>query len=304
MRCALVALLALCAAPEAGAYVRASFSVEPGYRHDEFQWNIAAPGGEPNILSELSWSDLHIAQVRAGAMIEHDSGLRVQGSAGYGRILSGDNRDSDYLGDDRTFEFSRSDNDGRGDVREASLGIGWAVAEQGELRADGSGTSYLVPMIGYAWRELDLRMRDGHQSIPDFGDFPGLDSSYRARWHGPWIGLEFVDRVPEDLHGFLRFEFHMPQYDAVADWNLRDDFQHPKSFAHSADGKGYVLSLGFQTPPRRGEFSWRLVFDYQWWRADDGTDRTYLSNGGVGKTRFNEVEWDSWSIHYGIQFDF
>lgn len=306
MRRAVAVLMLMCVASEATAYARNSFSVEPGYRHDDYKWNIAAPGGVPDVLSELTWENMHIAQVRTNAVLEHDSGPRVQGSVAYGHIVAGDNRDSDYLGNDRTFEFSRSDNDGGGGtVREASIAVGWVLGEEGDLRADGGGTSYFVPMLGYAWREIDLHITGGHQSIPDYGDFPGLDSRYKARWRGPWLGIEYVDRVPEDLYGFLRLEYHMPQYDAVANWNLRDDFQHPKSYAHSSsEGKGYVLSLGFQTPPRRGEFSWRLAFDFQWWRAEDGEDRTYFTNGGVGRTRLNEVDWDSWSIHYGIQYDF
>lgn len=297
-------LLLLCAAGEASALARGAFSVEPGYRHDTFEWNIAGPGGQPDILSELKWKDMHIAQLRAGGAVEFDSGLRLQASVAYGRIVSGENRDSDFLADGRNLEFSRSDNDAGGRVREASVAAGWVVGEQGRLRADGGGTSYFVPMLGYAWRGIDLRMTDGHQSIPPTGDFPGLDSRYDARWQGPWIGIEYVDRVPEDLYGFLRLEYHRPRFSAEADWNLREDFRHPVSFAHDADGDGYVVTLGFHTPPQRNRFSWRLVLDYQWWRTDAGRDRTFFSDGSQGELRLNKVRWDSWSIHYGIQFDF
>lgn len=281
-------------------------SLAPGYRVEDFRWNIAGSPAGPNILSELSWESLQVAQLKGTVALTHDSGLQLRGSLTQGRIVSGDNQDSDYLGDDRTLEFSRSNNDGGGDdLRDASVALGWAFHLSG--RPWGywrGGTSYLVPLVGYARHDLNLRMRDGNQTIPATGSFAGLNSTYRARWGGPWVGLEFVDEEPDDLHGFLRFEYHRARYEAEADWNLRTDFQHPVSYTHEADARGYVFSLGFYTPAAPRKFAWRLVLDYQNWKAESGLDRTFFSDGSVGTTRLNEVNRESWAISYGIQYNF
>lgn len=283
-------------------------SLVPGYRVEDFRWNIAGTpaGHSPNILSELRWESLQVAQLKGAATLMHDSGLQLRGSLTRGRIVAGDNQDSDYLGDNRTLEFSRSNNDGGGDdLQDASLALGWTFRLSGQPWGYWrGGTTYMVPLVGYARHDLNLRMRDGNQTIPASGPFAGLNSTYRARWGGPWVGLEFVDEEPDDLHGFLRFEYHRARYEAEADWNLRSDFQHPVSYTHAADARGYVLSLGFYTPAAPRKLAWRLVLDYQNWKAESGLDRTFFSDGSVGITRLNEVNRESWAISYGIQYSF
>ncbi len=306
--CVAVVLGATCGPGIALAQWRVGGTLEPGYRLDEFKWNIGsslAGNTTPNILSELSWTDLHIAQIEAGIKAEHSAGLRLRANAGLGTILAGDNQDSDYFGNDRTFEFSRSNNDAsNGSVDRLGVSAGWAIPLSGRLRADGSGRTYLVPLVGYETRNIHLRMQDGVQTVgPQLGPFDGLDSSYEAAWRGPWVGLEFVDEVPQHLHGFLRVEYHRPEYDAKANWNLRTDFSHPVSFRHQAEGDGVVVRLGFQTPERRG-LSWRMQLGYEYWKTDHGLDRTFFSDGTHSDIRLNEVKWESWSLHYGVQYHF
>ena len=291
---------------------RVGGSIEPGYRLDEFKWNIGsslAGNTTPNILSELSWTDLHIAEIEAGGHLEHVSGLRLRADASWGTILAGDNQDSDYLGNDRTLEFSRSNNDAsQGSVDRLGVSVGWSVPMSGKLRFDGSGRTYLVPLLGYETRNIRLRMQDGVQTVasiftPPLGPFEDLDSSYEAKWQGPWVGLEFVDEQPRDLHGFLRVEYHRPEYDAKANWNLRSDFSHPVSFRHHAEGDGVVVRLGLQTPERKG-LSWRMQLGYEYWKTNHGIDRTFFSDGTQSEIRLNEVKWESWSLHYGLQYHF
>ncbi len=76
------------------------------------------------------------------------------------------------------------------------------------------------------------------------------------------------------------------------DWNLRSNFAHPKSFDHVSDGTGLVISAGCTTS-FNNNWSMNINFDYQDWSTDYGIDRTFFSNGTIGVTRLNEVNWKS-----------
>ncbi len=270
-----------------------------GLRVDQFDWNIAGnlSGTGPNILSELTWSDLEILElkVRARKTIKR---LYLRGSLGYGFIFDGTNQDSDYLGDDRTLEFSRSNNNaGDGSVWDISFGAGyagWALM---------AGRLKVMPMLGYSLHKQNLTITDGFQTIPATGPFGGLDSSYNALWMGPWLGVDVDYGAAEKLKVFGSFELHAASYSATANWNLRSDFDHPKSFEHTADGYGIVLALGadYELSP---ELSVKAGVERQDWHASDGTDRTFFSNGVVSDTRLNEVNWSSTSVAAGIEYRF
>ena len=99
-----------------------NFGLLAGYRIDQLDWNIAGnnAGTNPNILSELTWKDLEIYQVQFKPSVtlgnSHRGGVRyhLRGMLGWGSIVDGSNQDSDYAGDNRTLEFSRSNNSAGG----------------------------------------------------------------------------------------------------------------------------------------------------------------------------------------------
>lgn len=287
-----------CASPVHAFETR--FDMDIGQRTDALRWNIASDiTGEavPNILSELTWEDVQSKQLTLAAQLTDIEGPQLRVAATYGWIYQGDNQDSDYIGDDRTQEFSRSNNDAAGDeVWDASLAFGY------RLRLAGNAI-YLTPLLGFSHHAQDLRMSDGNQTIPDDGPFSGLDSTYQTEWSGVWLGLELEAKIAPHVRSYWRAEVHKADYNAEANWNLRDDFNHPKSFEHKADGRGIVLSTGFYLPaPRR--WSIKLSLDYQHWITDPGTDRVFFADGTTSTTRLNEVEWSSWSASAGIQLQF
>lgn len=226
------------------------------YRQDNLDWNIAAPGGSPNVLSELQWENLHIAQLKGDFSLVSPSGWQLQGRAGYGWILEGENQDSDYWGDDRTLEFSRSNNQAdRGHVFDASLGFGYRLGLGGE---SGKPRLGLTPLAGYSYHEQSLRMHDFHQTVSEFG-FPvpvgttsdELNSRYETQWHGPWLGLGLRASLWERIDLFGEVVHHWADYHAQANWNLRDDFEHPKSFGTTQTVRASPRSPGRATAPRR-----------------------------------------------------
>jgi len=282
-----------------------------GYRVDQLDWNIAGniAGTNPNILSELTWDNLESYQVTARgkavmANHRHPIGGVVRGGISYGDIFSGENQDSDYFGDNRTAEFSRSNNNADdGEVWDVNLGGGIAFFMAG-------GKFSLTPLLGGSYHKQSLSISDGFQTLSDPGPHPeitlppigpieGLDSSYEAEWRSGWLGLD-LDYLPQpglSLHGSL--ELHGGSYEATGNWNLRDDLRHPVSFKHtSSSAHGVVTNLGLRAGGERLQMN--LDFYYQKWGVDDGEDRTYFSDGSVGITRLNEVNWEATSINAGI----
>lgn len=294
---------------------QSDLSLSLGYRVDSLDWNINGEnnpfGSEPNILSELEWRDLGIMLLKAEIISSNQTGFMFRGSVDYGWVQSGENQDSDYAGDNRTLEFSRSINDVDGSrVLDLSGGLGYTVfaGESEQFR--------ISPIFGYSYHRQNLRMVNGDQrladlanwqiydsrttAVPPLGPFPGLDASYEAKWSGPWLGVD----VEMDLQGestlFARLEAHKVDYSAEANWNLRSEFAHPVSFTHDANGAGGVLTLGWRRVPEPYRWLWGVTVSVQNWSTGSGIDRTYLANGAVGVGTLNEVNWSSRSINFTL----
>jgi hypothetical protein len=98
------------------------------------------------------------------------------------------------------------------------------------------------------------------------------------------------------------FEHHWVDFEAEADWNLRDDWAHPKSFQQEADGDGTVLAL-----VGRYDLSARWVVDltleYQDWKAEDGKI-SFFTNEGLKIQQLNEVNWESRTAMLGLTYRF
>ena len=302
------AVASLSASPEGKRNIplETEFTLSAGYRQDDLDWSIAgnSDGENPNILSELTWDDIDSYQVSLqGSMVWPDR-IAVRGYVNYGWIFDGDNQDSDYLGDNRTLEFSRSNNKtDDDDLWDVSLAIGYP------FRFGQMVLGTLTPLLGYSYHEQNLNITDGNQTIPDLGPFPGLDSSYETEWYGPWIGFDLrfkardITAFAHRFETYFSYEYHWFDYEAEADWNLRDDFAHPKSFEHDADGNGWKIGTGFNVWFHR---NWALNFnfDYHDWSTDGGRDKVFFSDGGTAETKLNEVNWTSYAVSLGVSLRF
>jgi hypothetical protein len=296
----------------------AAFAVAPGalrydytlgtdYRRARFDWNIAGSlaGTSPNVLSELTWYDLDIAQLSGAAQVTVRDRLVLAGRAAYGVVVDGKNRDSDYNGDNRTQEFMRSNSKGGGSIGDASIGLGYHLriyVEASERYID------VTPMVGYSRHLQYLKITDGRQIIPDTGPLSNLDSSYDAEWSGPWLGANMKLRVRDNSLVVFGAEYHHADYYAEANWNLRGDFAHPVSFKHTSRGNGWIFSLAFNHALTQ---RWDVVarMEAQYWRADPGTDTLYVIDTATGTlqpavTRLNEVNWRSVSGGVAVSYHF
>lgn len=299
----------LAAAGEARAESRVLLDL--GWGRDSLDWSIAgdAAGENPDVLSELRYEDLEIVDLRAYWELTLARRFVLGARGSFGVIFDGHNRDSDFAGDGRTSEWSRSDNSADGDeVFDVAVSLGYAFRPGRERQ------TRLVPQIGYSYSAQNLRMTDGTQTLadddlaalfdsrpPPIGPFPGLDSTYEGRWLGPWLGLlaerDFGERWGLSGSG----EYHWADYDGSADWNLRDDFEHPKSFEHSAIATGVVASLAWHRRALRSSRV-RLQVDYEDWSTGPGVDRTFLDDGSRPVTRLNAVHWNSIALSVGFDW--
>ena len=277
-----------------------------GYRIDQLNWNIAGDmtGRNPDVLSEYTWRDLEMLQVRGTLRALIRDAFYLRASLSHARIFDGANQDSDFLGDGRTREFSRSNNSAKGGrTLDGTIGLGYRF---------GKGRIRWIPLLGYAYREQNLTLKNGYQSIsepvpgvtpPPVGPIAGLDSAYDAEWKGPWAGFDFFFEVQEKITLFAAFQYHWTRYEAVANLNLRSDLAHPRSFEHHADGGGFLIGAGAAYAVK-GPWIATLSAGYERWSTDPGTDTIYYAGGPVAQTRLNEVKWNSFSLMVGLAYRF
>jgi hypothetical protein len=279
------------------AETRWQWSLNAGYRQDDLKWSFALPGIDPR--SELTWRDIESFQLEFGLQRRFLHNFRLKGAFAYAPIFNGQNQDSDYDGNVRTLEFSRSNNDtDAGDLWDISLGLAYDI----RLFSD---RFLLSPLLGYAFNDQNLQISNGVQTLPPLGPFQGLDSSYDSTWYGPWIGMElqynsFGSSAPSPGYEvFFGVEYHLADFEAKADWNLRPDLAHPKSFEQDADGSGWVLTGAFNYL-FNSRWGVNLTGKYQHWETDTGTHRFFFSDGTSFATRLNEVIWKSFAITLGV----
>lgn len=289
---------------EAAAREPANTTVGIGYRNDDLRWNIASdPTGTqtPNILSELTWKDVRSVQLRIASDATFPSGWHLRGAAAYGKIIDGEEQDSDYAGDDRTLEFSRSVADNKDSaVIDAELGFGYRVT---------LGPVHLTPLLSFTYHKLDFNITNGVQVIatpgltPPTGPFPGLDSTYEATWMGPALALELGWDIGKGVTLTWNSALARTDYKAEAQWNLRPDLQQPKSFEHKAEGsvRSDALTVWFRASR---ESAYELRIDRRKGTTDPGTDRVFFANGTTAETMLREVVWDAKALHFSWWFNF
>jgi hypothetical protein len=274
------------------------FLLKAGYREDNLNWNEA--GGSINILSELKWEHLKIAQISADAGLNFHTDWKLRGVLTYGRITSGSNQDSDYNGNNRTLEFSRSNNKGGGKVRDVSAGFGKTI----HLSSPSSKNDLSVsPSVGLSIHQQYLTMTDGFQTLPASGSYPGLANSYDTKWQGPWAGISGHLEQRGNWSLTATAEYHWADYSAQANWNLRREFSHPVSFVHTAKGRGIMFSAE-TTYPVSKEWRFSLSMTLQRWKTGAGIDKTFFSDGSAGYYPLNEVNWRSAAVDLGVARSF
>jgi hypothetical protein len=280
-----------------------------GARVDQVNWNIASDlsgNNTPNVLSELTWRKLKITQTQIGGYIpllkthigEVPGELMVHGYYSKGNVNSGENQDSDYDGDNRTGEFSRSYSKTKGTVTDFSVDLRYRVP----IFVD-RDNYFITPLFGYSQSRQNLTDYDGYQSIPNTGAFSGVNAISKFKWSGPFVGVNFEVYAGKRNKFELTGEYHAVNYNVTADWVLRDDLQHPQSFKQKASGSGAVLDLKYKFKVMEN-LSLGLVGSLRNFQVSNGTITFYNADGTVGQQKLNDANWSSKSLMAEIALNF
>ncbi len=311
MRCFRFTLLALTLCPGISLIAQGAeaptlhSSIDLGYRQDRGQWTIAGGPGGPNILSDLEWTDLIIAELRVQGEWRWDK-MILGGRIAFGTMLDGANRDSDYLLDNRRGEFSRSTADTDGDTFDLEMYVG------APLRFD-NNPLVLTPLLGFSYYQQNHTDTNGVQEIdrsdllvqllglpinigPEdavLGPFDGLNSAYDAEWYGPYLGLSA--HIPIGKRGSLlgRYQFHLYRYEGEMFWNLRN-----LPFSNEAEGLGHQFVINY-VHGLSESMSLNLEVSYLNFESDEGTQTDPL-----GDITLNGAEWESLAAHIGLRWVF
>lgn len=284
---------------------QSDFSLSVGERVDKVNWSIAGKPS-PNIISELNWDDVRTTQLSGEFQFVKDRTWLLNGYYSKGWVNKGNNQDSDYNGNNRTLEFSRSNSNTDGNILDYGVAIGRIFDIQ-----DGYA---LTPILGYSQQQQHFKMSNGTQTLCDAGATPnncqsglgeiaGLNSRYDSQWSGPWVGLKLTYQAQKKLKLFTDIAYHQVQYKATMDWNLRDDLQHPISQSQYADGQGIKMSVGglYQL---QNNVNFDFSSRYFSLNAQRNGTHTFHTNTGNIQQKLNEVNSQSLAFYVGISARF
>jgi len=232
------------------------YTLSLGQRGDNFRWDINGPVNELtpsfNVLSELDWKNINSTPLQLEAHYRANRKFSVAGHVSYALISSGQVRDSDYCGQNRSREFSRSISKGEGEL------LDWELRSQLEVVRQ---AMYGLSIIGgYTRFKQDFDLNTGIQTIGGVENFenlctqnpqdpiippdPGsvladLRTSYNARWQGPWLGGGGHWRHNR-IHLVAEAQLYWLEYQGRGSWNSRSP-----AFRFIQSAQGYGIGMQF-----------------------------------------------------------
>ena len=277
-----------------------------GIRSDQLSWNIAGnlAGTSPNVISELSWSNVGFHEARLGFRFIGDDTWYLKGYTSKAWGFTGTNQDSDYNDDNRSLEYSRSvaDSD-RSSAEDFSIAIGQQIRIDNRIG--------ITPLVGFSSHRQKFTMTNGNQTVCNasgtphscdngLGPIAGLNTTFSTHWRGPWLGVDLRMAAAKRWTTYAELEYHYSYYDAEANWNLRSDLKHPKSQGQTARGEGTHIGLGMSYALSTPHSFFNVGLKQSQYSTRAGVHNFYLANGTVASQRLNGVNWRSSTITVGI----
>ncbi len=247
------------------------------YRKTDFRWSIAGneKGQEPNILSELIYNPIHSAGFHVALAYKPYNKILLTASFSRLQTYKGSATDIDYNGDNRT------------DYTPPSLGDTLFKSSNGHMQQYDISASYPL----FENRLLEINAGAGYHFSKELfylrdEEMPDLNTTYDAKWRSARIFINGTLNLTPSLFFAPELAFLPGVYDAVANWNIKEEFQQPISFTHTANSSGwnYRATLGYKFSSHiniQGE--WR----YSSWETTKGVDRLFLKNGQTPETQMN-----------------
>ncbi|ATL47772.1 hypothetical protein COR50_11685 [Chitinophaga caeni] len=260
-------------------------SVAPYYSIKQMHWSVAGntSGMNPNILSELKWKS--VQSIGGGIEIKKRIYNNLWGQVAFYKAgtVAGNATDADYRSDyrqDRTY-FDRFD---------ASRGFEWLFTP---------GVAYLLKINRY--NSLNIYAgyylnKEKYYLLPQGGNTRSdLKTTYQPTWKAWSVGFTYQLNINPNWNISPSFTYRQLDYDAAANWNLIEDFQHPVSFEHYAKGFEIQPQLDLSYFIKNGT---ALTFRVQYAHAatGHGSEALYLVNGETRATRLNGVTRDRFGL--------
>ncbi len=262
-----------------------------GYRQDEFCWSVVGEDESPGFSSVLKWKELQMIEVSGFASYTSCRNYYVRVNGDYGYICSGKNIDSDYSDNDRENLFLRSENNaGKGYVYDLDGAVGYRFTST-------CGRFVGMPIVGCSFHSQHLTAFDG-ETVFFHGDrsvreIPDLNNVYKARWLGPYVGVDFSARVEGCAYVFGTIQGHWASYRGSGKWNMNPVLA---GFHDRAHGWGYLLTLGGNWEIW-DHWSIGLQSTYRYFRTHEGVQTNVHNLPLIGKVEsekeFRHARWSS-----------
>jgi len=264
-------------------------SLEAGnaYSTCNFNWSIAGnlEGQSPNILSELNFTKITYLGYYFGAIYHPFNHLKVIAYYEQHNVLRGNGSDTDYMEDNRmspTFEKKFKSN--QGNSTNLRIGLGIPIYLDNKIIITPSLFYYLTRRKFYI---LSDEIQD-------------LRSIYQFVMNGAELSLEGYIRFNKILFSSLTLGYHFIKYEAMADWNLINIFQHPLSFSHVSKGAGLNANIMCGAKVSR-IFSIVLSGFITTTNIKKGIDTSYFVDGNEVLTQFNGANNKIFGLRLGVR---
>ncbi|ANH80765.1 hypothetical protein A8C56_07025 [Niabella ginsenosidivorans] len=265
-------------------------NIGPVLIHENFKWSIAGNenGTDPNILSELKFKNIRKTGGQLGVLWQFSPHLSINAQVSQLHTFDGNATDIDYAGDDRTnpiVQLNFVSKKGKENDFKTSLHYLFMRHEKLRLAA---GAGYYFSKSGYFLHGVEKSDNKGN---------------YVVRWRGPVVAFDGGIFLYKKGGLQMALDYRYLFYHADADWALRNDFAHPVSFTHNANGVGINVYTGLY-------YSFSSFFQLQlggflgYWHTGHGIDVLYMANGDLQKTKMNESLKNQWGIRMQGVFNF
>lgn len=273
---------------------KVSIAIYGDYLQQNFSWSIAgnSNGQNPNVLSELKWKNVKLRGAGIDMKIDIVRGIFFSGTYHKARIYAGNATDTDYGEDNRTSPtYMAALESDKGHTYNYFAGLGYQYKIHPSI--------IISPYAGYSKARQFLSLTDPHESLQS-GE-TSLNSTYQTNWTGPLVGLTANTVLKRWVSIQTRFSYAQRKYTGVADWNLIDEFAHPVSFRHQANGyqNQIDLQVNFQVVPKISLF---IKGYYIHAETGAGTDQLFFNDGRTVQSRFNGAVNNTKEIGIGIRY--
>jgi hypothetical protein len=264
---------------------RLTVSLAGAYSSQDVSWSIAGnqSGQKPNIYSELKWNNQRGVGINAIGRYRVYKSIFIRVAYERYAISNGHVTDTDYGADDRTDErFYVKLPTTKGISQDLNGIAGYEFNINDRLSVDAAA--------GYVESRQHLYLND---------DETQLNSSYTTNWYGALLLLRPVYSPCERLKISAAISYSQLKYKASANWDLINEFAHPESFRHNANGYGLgsALNLGYRLTNCIGLSAGANVYRYE---TGNGIDKLFLANGQTRTTQFNGAVRQGYSFNCGI----